>query len=115
MQKSEFSEKVGKIVRRIPKGKTLSYKEVAVKAGNPLAARAVARVMSSNFDPSVPCHRVICANGGLGGYNIEARKRETLSPELIDILEEISYTLNSPCKGIEIKQKILLSEGVIFK
>lgn len=115
MQNSDFSKKVQKIVRQIPKGKTLSYKEVAIKAGNPRAARAVARVMSSNFDPSVPCHRVICTNGGLGGYNIEVRKRETLSPEIADILKKISYTLNSPCMGIEIKQKILLSEGVILK
>lgn len=64
-----FSEKVRAVVRKIPKGKTLSYTEVAGKAGNPQAARAVARVMSANYDPTVPCHRVICANGDLGGYN----------------------------------------------
>lgn len=93
----------------------MSYKEVAIKAGNPRAARAVARIMSANFDPTIPCHRVICTNGTLGGYNIEVRKHETLSPEILTILKKISYKLNSPCTGIEIKQKILLNEGVIFK
>lgn len=60
---------IREVVRQIPKGMTLSYKEVAQKAGSPRAARAVARVMSLNFDPTVPCHRVICTNGSLGGYN----------------------------------------------
>lgn len=56
-------------VRAIKKGETASYKEVAARAGNPRAARAVARIMAANFDPTVPCHRVICTNGALGGYN----------------------------------------------
>lgn len=47
----------------------MSYGEVAMKAGNPKAARAVARVMSANYDPTVPCHRVIRADGTMGGYN----------------------------------------------
>lgn len=64
-----FKEKVLKIVRKIPKGNTLSYKQVATKAGSPRAYRAVASIMRRNFDPKVPCHRVICDNGKLGGYN----------------------------------------------
>lgn len=64
-----FSERVRNIVRKIPKGMTLSYTEVAIKAENPKAARAVACIMSQNYDPTVPCHRVIRANGSLGGYN----------------------------------------------
>lgn len=47
----------------------MSYKEVATRASNPKAARAVAQIMRRNFDPSIPCHRVICTNGALGGYN----------------------------------------------
>ena len=114
MQKREFSEKVRTIVKQIPKGKTLSYKEVAIKAGNPRAARAVARVMSTNYDPLIPCHRVICTNGTLGGYN-GVRKCGTLSQEVVDIFKKISYNLNSPCKGGLEKLKLLLSEGVILK
>lgn len=66
---TDFSEKVRAVVRKIPIGSVLTYKEVAVKAGNPKAARAVANVMAANYDPTVPCHRVIRSDGGLGGYN----------------------------------------------
>jgi methylated-DNA-[protein]-cysteine S-methyltransferase len=58
-----FAEKVRTIVRKIPKGKTMTYKEVATKAGNPKAARAVGAVMRSNYEPSIPCHRVIASDG----------------------------------------------------
>jgi O-6-methylguanine DNA methyltransferase len=68
-QNSSFSDQVRLVVKAIPKGKTMSYAEVATKAGNPKAARAVARVMSANYDPEVPCHRVIRSDGTLGGYN----------------------------------------------
>lgn len=82
MQKT-FREKVRDVVRKIPKGKTLTYKEVAAKAGNLKAARAVARVMAANYDPDMPCHRVIRTDGKLGGYNRggEARKRAILKAE----------------------------------
>jgi O-6-methylguanine DNA methyltransferase len=115
MQKLDFSEKVKNIVRGIPKGETLSYKEVAIKAGNPRTSRAVARVMSTNFDPSVPCHRVICANGALGGYNVGERERDTLSQEIVDVLDKISFNLNNPSNGEAIKRLILVNEGVILK
>lgn len=69
LKNDSFRERVRGIVRKIPRGQTLSYKEVAQRAGKPLAARAVARIMASNFDPDIPCHRVIHTNGQLGGYN----------------------------------------------
>ncbi len=64
-----FTEKVLDIVRAIPKGKTLTYKEVASKAGSPKASRAVGNIMRSNYRKDVPCHRVIRSDGGMGGYN----------------------------------------------
>ena len=64
-----FSEKVKSIVAKIPKGKTMTYKQVAAKAGNPNAARAVGTVMKNNYDPKVPCHRVIRSDGLIGQYN----------------------------------------------
>ena len=67
--KKTFADKVRDAVRKIPKGKTLTYKQVAAKAGNPKAARAVGAVMRTNFDPSVPCHRVVMSSGALGSYN----------------------------------------------
>jgi len=47
----------------------MTYKQVALAAGNPKAARAVANIMAANFDPRVPCHRVLRSDGALGGYN----------------------------------------------
>ena len=70
-----FSDKVRDIVRKIPKGKTMTYKEVASKAGNPKAARAVGAVMRSNYDPSIPCHRIVASDGKMRGYNRGARIR----------------------------------------
>ncbi len=64
-----FKEKVHTIVRAIPKGKTMTYSEVARKAGSPNAARAVGTLMAHNFDPKIPCHRVIRSDGTIGQYN----------------------------------------------
>lgn len=72
-----FQDKVRAVVKKIPKGSVLTYKEVAYAAGKPGAARAVANTMANNFDESVPCHRVIRSDGKLGGYNrggIEAKR-----------------------------------------
>lgn len=78
-----FSEKVFGVVKKIPKGKTLSYKEVAELAGSPKACRAVGNILHGNYDPQIPCHRVICSNGKIGGYNRgEKRKREILKKEI---------------------------------
>lgn len=78
-----FTEKVRNIVRKIPKGKTMTYKEVAAKAGNPKAARAVGAIMRTNYDDSIPCHRVIASDGSMRGYNRGGaeRKREILFDE----------------------------------
>ena len=64
-----FREKVLNIVRTIPKGGSMTYKQVATKAGNPNAARAVGAIMRTNYDPTVPCHRVIHTSGVIGNYN----------------------------------------------
>ena len=69
MKKISFTDKVKEIVKRIPKGKVLTYKEVARKAGSPNASRAVGSIMKANYDPKIPCHRVIRSDGGMGGYN----------------------------------------------
>jgi methylated-DNA-[protein]-cysteine S-methyltransferase len=67
--KKTFADKVRDIVRKIPKGKTMTYKEVATKAGNPKAARAVGAIMRTNYDESIPCHRVVASDGTMRGYN----------------------------------------------
>lgn len=63
-----FQEKVWKITGKIPYGKTLTYKDIAAKIGNPKLARAVGNAMRANRLPFlIPCHRVVAQNG-LGGY-----------------------------------------------
>jgi len=47
----------------------MTYKEVAQRASRPGSARAVGSIMAKNFDPSVPCHRVIKSDGTFGNYN----------------------------------------------
>lgn len=72
---AHFKEKVLKVVRNIPQGKTLSYREVAILAGSPKAYRAVGNILNRNYDPKIPCHRVIKSNGDVGGFN-RGRKRK---------------------------------------
>jgi O-6-methylguanine DNA methyltransferase len=66
---NSFKERVLAVVKKIPKGKTMSYKEVAARAGHRGAARAVGSIMAANGDKGVPCHRVIRSDGKIGGYN----------------------------------------------
>lgn len=66
---SDFTDSVLKIVRSIPPGSTKSYKEVAALAGSPGASRAVGSIMKHNYDPTIPCHRVIKSDGTPGEYN----------------------------------------------
>ena len=82
-----FSEAVRAAVKKIPKGEVRSYGEIAAAVGRPGAARAVANVMANNFDPSIPCHRVILGNGQPGGYNRGGaeRKRAILRGEGVTI------------------------------
>lgn len=64
-----FADRVRDVVASIPKGKTMTYKEVATKAGNPKAARGVGAVMRNNYNPDIPCHRVVNSDGSFGSYN----------------------------------------------
>lgn len=85
-----FADRVHAVVRGIPRGETLSYGEVARRAGFPGAARAVGTLMAKNFDNSIHCHRVICGDGRVGQYN----RGET------------------PDRGVALKIAKLKSEGV---
>lgn len=78
-----FRERVLYIVAKIPKGKVMTYKQVAARAGNAKASRAVGSIMAKNVDKSVPCHRVIRSDGGVGSYNgLQGKsKREILGME----------------------------------
>lgn len=90
MPNSLSRQRVYEILRSIPRGKVLTYGQLATLAGNPKAARAVGLYMRTNPDaPRTPCHRVVAADGSLHGY--------------------------SGAGGIEQKKAMLLAEGVIFQ
>jgi len=65
---TEFQKKVYAIVKKVPKGKTTTYKAIAERLDS--SPRAVGQALKVNpFAPIVPCHRVIMSNGKIGGYN----------------------------------------------
>lgn len=83
----KFAEKVYKVTKKIPKGKVSTYKEIA-KALNCKAYRAVGTALNKNPHwPEVPCHRIVCSDGCLGGFS----------------------------RGIKEKIAILRKEGIIVK
>lgn len=90
MKKQSFQEKVYVIARMIPRGKVVTYGQLAQMAGSPRAARAVGMSMKHNPDMStIPCHRVVASDGKLTGY---------------------AYG-----EGITTKKEMLVKEGVQFK
>lgn len=79
---SDFQRRVLRAASRIPTGETRSYGEVAVEVGCRSGARAVGQALRRNpFPPLVPCHRVVRADGGTGGYG--GRSDGTLKRELL--------------------------------
>jgi O-6-methylguanine DNA methyltransferase len=80
-----FGRRVRAACRRIPRGQTRTYGQLAAVCGSPGAARAVGQVMARNRHPLVvPCHRVLAAGGGLGGFSAPqglAMKRRLLTME----------------------------------
>ena len=83
---TEFQIKVWKEIIKIPRGSIKTYKEIASDLNRPKSARAVANACGKNpHVPIIPCHRVIRSDGYLGGYSGKG--------------------------GIEMKKKMLISEG----
>ena len=67
-----FNQRVYKVTRAIPPGRTLTYGEIANELGEPGAARAVGQALGHNpFAPIVPCHRVLAARNAGGGFSAE--------------------------------------------
>ncbi len=84
---TDFQKMVWSEITKIPKGETITYKELATKIGKPKAYRAVASACAKNpLLEIIPCHRVIREDGKMGGYKGK--------------------------KGIERKKRLLKSEGV---
>lgn len=70
-----FTECCYEILRKVPKGKVTTYKALARKLGTK-AYRAVGNAMNRNpRAPHVPCHRVVCSDGSVGGFASGTRKK----------------------------------------
>ena len=81
-----FARRVLLLVSRIPPGRVISYGALARRAGKPGAARAVGNLMRTANRPGLPYHRVIAANGRLGGYGgSEGLKASLLAAEGLTI------------------------------
>ena len=73
--KESFNKSCYKILRKVPKGKVTTYKEIA-RSLRSKAYRAVGNAMNKNpYSPEVPCHRVIKSNGEVGGFASGTRKK----------------------------------------
>jgi len=77
-EKLKFKDRVYKIVKGIPQGRFLTYKQVAQLAGSKMAWRAVGNILNKNQDPKVPCHRVIRSDKKVGGYKNGTKKKIAL-------------------------------------
>jgi len=88
LQGSRFQMQVWSTLRQIPAGKVATYGDIAARIGRPRGARAVGQACGSNpVVLFVPCHRVVAANGGLGGFG----------------------------SGLDLKEELLRHEGVSFR
>lgn len=83
-----FTERCYKLLRKVPKGKVTTYKDIAHTLGS-RAYRAVGTAMNKNpYAPNVPCHRVVNAEGKIGGFAHGVEKKiELLNNEGIQIKE----------------------------
>jgi AraC family transcriptional regulator of adaptative response/methylated-DNA-[protein]-cysteine methyltransferase len=79
VQATAFQWQVWNALAAIPYGETRSYADVARTVGRPRAARAVARACATNpVALAIPCHRVVPAGGGTGGYRWGAARKKAL-------------------------------------
>ena len=79
MKGTFFQNKVWNYLKKIPKGRVKTYKQVAIGINRPKSARAVANACAKNpYAPKIPCHRVIRSDGRLGGYSGKGGIRQKL-------------------------------------
>lgn len=84
-----FNEKCYDILKKVPKGKVITYKDIANALGTK-AYRAVGNAMNKNKNIlEIPCHRVVCSDGKIGGYSRGVNKKiELLENERVKIIKE---------------------------
>ena len=85
------NQSVYNLVSNIPAGKVATYGQLASSVGNPRAARGIGKILNRNPRPIiVPCHRVVCSNGHIGGYMYgKELKKSLLLDEGIHIVNDL--------------------------
>ena len=85
------NQSVYNLVSNIPLGKVATYGQLASSVGNPRAARGIGKILNKNPRPIiVPCHRVVCSDGHIGGYMYgKERKISLLLNEGIPIVNDL--------------------------
>jgi len=98
---SDFASKVYKKLKKVPKGRVTTYKDLAKAAGKEKAIRAVGNIMNKNpYAPQVPCHRVVKSDGSVGGFASGVEKK-------IEMLESEGVKFQS--------DKVINFKKIIFK
>jgi para-aminobenzoate synthetase / 4-amino-4-deoxychorismate lyase len=95
---SDFAKKVFAVVKKIPRGKVMTYAQVASIVGNPKAFRSIGSILAKNTDPKkFPCHRVIRSDGFCGEYEFGGRKAKIkkLKEEGLEIDEQEKVMVKS--------------------
>jgi len=78
----DLKQKVYQEVLKIPKGKTRTYKQLAIKLKT--HPRVIAKILSQNPNPiKVPCHRVIRSDGKIGGYTFKGKRKDEMKKKLL--------------------------------
>jgi len=101
IKRNNFSERVYDLVKKIPKGKVMTYGQIAKKLDRPKAARAVGNILHQNTSSKIPCHRVVNQQGRMArhfAFGGEQKQRELLLKE-----------------GVKFKDKLHVREDAILK
>ena len=106
---TSFQKEVWQEIKKIPKGETRTYKDIAIAIKKPNSSRAVANACGKNpLLITIPCHRVIRSDGNLGGYS----GKGGIQKKLKLLIEESTYVASEKTKKID-KRSIDLGKLII--
>ena len=95
---NKFREQVFEIVKKVPKGKVITYGQIAMMLGKPRGAREVGWMLHSNNNSDVPCHRVVDRNGRLApnfAFEGAVEQKGRLEAEGVKFVDEMHVDLKT--------------------
>lgn len=121
----DLYQEVYSLLKQIPKGKVTTYGVIAEALGDKIAARGVGRILKRNPHPkSVPCYKVVRANGKIGGYKLgKERKKHLLESDgikvqndrIVNFKEHLfkNFETSQPLQRLKEEQKKLAEQVVL--